>query len=232
MKGMLYRHLLLIMITTVLVIICYHWVDKAVVYYAVNHHLPDYRLLHHIQRLPELFIVLVPLGYLILLIRWHYGYGNYHDKFALSIMTALLITVAFTDELKFIFGRYWPNTYVEDNLSLLRNGAYGFNWFHSGKGYRSFPSGHTATIFAAMTVVGWFYPKMRFLAIIVCSLVILGLIGMHYHFVSDIIAGACLGTLIGDAVSRISLSERGIGEAPSPSSGLGPPSPASRRRQQ
>jgi membrane-associated phospholipid phosphatase len=191
-----------------MVIICYFWVDKPVVYFTYSHHLQDYRVFYWIQLIPEAFWVLTPIIYVVLLIRWHFGYGDYHDKFALTLISALLITVAFEDQLKFVFGRYWPDTYVENNLSLLKDNAYGFNWFHAGKGFRSFPSGHSATIFATMTVVWRFYPRLRWLAVVLCSLVIIGLTGMRYHFISDMIAGACVGIIIGDSISRISLDYR------------------------
>ena len=61
----------------------------------------------------------------------------------------------------------------------------------------SFPSGHTITAFAASLALGGFYPEMLpgllFCAIsIAASRVVLGM-----HFLSDVLAGAALGTTLG-----------------------------------
>ena len=63
----------------------------------------------------------------------------------------------------------------------------------------SFPSGHTMTAFAIALAVGYFYPSLEgplyFLAIsIAFSRVVLGM-----HFLSDVLAGAVLGTALGVA---------------------------------
>ena len=60
----------------------------------------------------------------------------------------------------------------------------------------SFPSGHTITAFAAALSIGSFYPvllpALLFCAIsIAASRVVLGM-----HFLSDVIAGACIGALL------------------------------------
>lgn len=61
----------------------------------------------------------------------------------------------------------------------------------------SFPSGHTITAFAILLSVGWFYPGLQvglgFCAVsIAASRILLGM-----HFLSDVVAGALLGALVG-----------------------------------
>ncbi len=61
----------------------------------------------------------------------------------------------------------------------------------------SFPSGHTMTAFSIALVVSFFYPSLKgplyFLAIsIAVSRVVLGM-----HFLSDVLAGAILGSALG-----------------------------------
>jgi undecaprenyl-diphosphatase len=63
----------------------------------------------------------------------------------------------------------------------------------------SFPSGHTMTAFSIALVVSYFYPTLQwplyFLALsIALSRVVLGM-----HFLSDVLAGAILGTALGIA---------------------------------
>lgn len=110
---------------------------------------------------------------------------------------SVLVTEITKSELKYMFGRTWPETFVQNNPSFIRDGAYGFNFFHGGAGYASFPSGHTAAICALVSVLWIMLPKGRPLYVPVVAAVVVGLIGADYHFLSDMIAGGFLGTSIG-----------------------------------
>ena len=101
------------------------------------------------------------------------------------------------DQLKFVFGRTWPDTWINNNPSLIRDGVSGFNFFHGGAGYSAFPSGHT-TVTCAVVAVFWVsYPRYRPLYAALVAVVVIGLIGANYHFLSDVIAGGFIGWLTG-----------------------------------
>jgi membrane-associated phospholipid phosphatase len=106
---------------------------------------------------------------------------------------AAMIAVIIKDELKFAFGRLWPETWVHGNPSWIANGAYGFFPFHGGQGWESFPSGHMTRIAAVMAVLWQQAPRQRWLWGALVALVALGLFGADYHFIGDIIAGTYLG---------------------------------------
>lgn len=116
---------------------------------------------------------------------------------ALLSSMSVLLTEIIKSELKFVFGRTWPETFVQNNPSFIRDGAFGFNFFHGGAGYGSFPSGHTAAICALVSVLWIMAPKGRPLYVLAVLAVVIGLIGADYHFLSDIIAGGFVGTTIG-----------------------------------
>jgi membrane-associated phospholipid phosphatase len=104
---------------------------------------------------------------------------------------------AIKNQLKFAFGRTWPDTWVNDNPSFIHDGVFGFNPFHGGPGYMSFPSGHLSLTCAIVSVLWIMYPAFRpFYAAVVLAVVV-GLVGANYHFLSDIIAGGFVGTSTG-----------------------------------
>ncbi len=112
----------------------------------------------------------------------------------LVVCLATLAAIAAKDMLKFAFGRPWPETWTNHNPSWIGTHTYGFNPFHGGAGWASFPSGHTTTITAPCAALWLRVPKAArpLLALLPC-LVVIGLVGADYHFLSDCIAGAWLG---------------------------------------
>lgn len=67
----------------------------------------------------------------------------------------------------------------------------------------SFPSGHTITAFAVAVSLSMFYPALA-IGLLFCALSVAGsriLLGMH--FLSDVLAGAAIGTLLGYGSVRL-----------------------------
>lgn len=118
---------------------------------------------------------------------------------SLSVIVAEAIKTA----LKLAFGRTWPETWVNDNPSFIRDGVYGFFPFHGGAGWGAFPSGHTTAVCAAMTVLWLRWPFWRGFYALAIAATGFGLLGMDYHFLADILAGGYLGWAVGLATVRI-----------------------------
>ena len=193
-----------ILYCVLLVFIAYYFIDKPVVFWMVDHHIRQYIFLDWFTHIPEIFAGSLIIIYPILIIRYCYNKFTYHDRVLLTAANSIAIANIIHDPLKIIFGRYWPATWVNNNLSLVRDHAYGFNWFHTDKAFASFPSGHTTITVAAMIVLWFAYPRLRWLAVVISLAVAIGLIGMYYHFVSDVIAGAYLGGLTGFYTLKLS----------------------------
>jgi membrane-associated phospholipid phosphatase len=115
------------------------------------------------------------------------------QKCAFLCSVSLIVTEATKAQLKSVFGRTWPDTWIHNNPSFLRDGVYGFNFFHGGPEYASFPSGHMAITCAVISVLWIYYPVARTLYVFAGLGVAIGLIGANYHFLSDVIAGAFVG---------------------------------------
>lgn len=116
-----------------------------------------------------------------------------NTKKYLFVCNVIVITTFMKDGLKFIFGRYWPDTFMCNNPSLIEHHRHGFQWFHGGATSLSFPSGHAALMFAFATSMTLMFPRFRLLWFFMAILVSLCQIGLYYHYLSDVMAGALLG---------------------------------------
>src|SRR5205823_404465 len=86
--------------------------------------------------------------------------------------------------------------YRHDNPSLIGTGAYGFHPFQRGDDVGSFPSGHACRILGFATVWVIAMPQSRMIATVLCAPMLVSLVAMNYHFVSDVIAGSILGAIV------------------------------------
>jgi membrane-associated phospholipid phosphatase len=109
---------------------------------------------------------------------------------------SLIVADDFRISLGDVFGRYWPQTWTHDNPSLIGTGTYGFHPFQRGDDVGSFPSGHACRIlgFAGVWMIA--IPGARAIALVLSVPMLVSLVAMNYHFVSDVIAGSVLGALI------------------------------------
>jgi membrane-associated phospholipid phosphatase len=99
-----------------------------------------------------------------------------------DLLDAFLVNGAYTSVLKVAVGRERPN----------------------GQDEKSFPSGHTSNAFALAAVVerhyGW---KAGLPAYAVASAVAVSRLQRNKHYVSDVLAGATLGYIVGRTVARV-----------------------------
>lgn len=78
----------------------------------------------------------------------------------------------------------------------------------------AFPSGHTMSAFATATVVSGQYPSVAPIAYGAATLVGLSVIERGWHWPSDVLAGAALGTSIGWVTRAVNQSRISIGPGP------------------
>lgn len=126
---------------------------------------------------------------------------------AVRIAIAILVAIALKEQLKFVFGRTWPETWTNNNPSYIKDGVYGFfpmkGWGTAGRSYHSFPSGHMTAISVAAMSVALQWPRLRWLMTVPVGVVAVGMIGANYHWVSDLVAGAFLGAGVAVAAHRL-----------------------------
>jgi membrane-associated phospholipid phosphatase len=127
----------------------------------------------------------------------------------LAVCLSVIVALEVNREIKIVFGRTWPESWLGDNPSWIRDGVFEFSPFHGGNGWHSFPSGHTSVITTAATLLWLLWPELRILWAAIVAMVVIGLIGANYHFVSDIIGGLYLGVAIGLGSAGLMLSTSG-----------------------
>lgn len=174
-------------------ILSYQWLDRPIARFFVGA-APRHGGLDDLAQIPNPVVILAVVTFIGVGL-WNLSgrvFSRSVECVLLSSISLLIAEVTKT-QLKYIFGRTWPDTWTNNNPSFLRSGVYGFNFFHGGAEYASFPSGHMAVTCAVVSVLWIYYPRMRALYIVGALAVAIALIVSDYHFLSDIIAGSFVG---------------------------------------
>ena len=108
---------------------------------------------------------------------------------------AYALTYVAVRGIKFLAGRERPSASPDPNP---------YAWRGPGKG-KSFPSGHTSSVFAFAAVVAEQYKEVKWIpwfSYSFASLVGLSRIYENEHWASDVFFGACFGTAVGQLIAR------------------------------
>lgn len=205
-RSLLNRSLAAIIAGSAAVTICYFFVDRPVAFYVHDHGIDKFAVFKWLTYPPPLVQTWSPLVLALLAVRR--GLGPWKDwQHALFIAcVSVIVADQFRYSLGDAAGRYWPETWHDDNPSLIGNGAYGFHPFHADDDEGSFPSGHAARIAGFLGVFWFANPRTRWLCAIVGVPMLIALVAMNYHFVGDVMAGTVLGTIV--AAWAVGLSTR------------------------
>ena len=195
-RNLLHRSLVATGSCILAVVICYFWVDRSVAYFVSDHHINSIAAFRWLTYPPPEVQNWSALMVTILMVRRALGPFLRWQKVLFVACISLIVADTFRISLGDVFGRYWPETWTHDNPSLIGTGTYGFHPFQRGDDVGSFPSGHACRIlgFAGVWVIAM--PGTRLIAIILSVPMLVSLVAMDYHFVSDVIAGSVLGALI------------------------------------
>jgi membrane-associated phospholipid phosphatase len=210
------RSLLALAVGSLLVVLAYYWVDRQAAEFVKGLDLERYPAvtagLRGLTYIPAPGVEWLAAPILVLAgVRLSWGPLSRPERAAFAAALSLLVAICFKEYLKHTFGRAWPATWIgkpPSNPSLLGDaeghyaGTYGFFFFHGGQAFESFPSGHTTRIVAFLAVFWVAYPRGRWLYVLVVLLVAVGLVGMNYHFVGDVVGGAVLGGITGAYAAR------------------------------
>jgi len=182
----------------VLISFSYYFLDRPIVDFAHQHNWRQFYLLDWLTYLVPIiqYLAIIFIAYFIYRKLLAKPINQQQENFFLISVT-LLVATQIKEALKFIFGRYWAATWIHNNPSWLRDHVYGFNFFHYGTAYSSFPSGHAMVTFTVMSMLWLLYPKYRWLYVLICLTMFSAQLILYYHYLSDLIAGSCLGIIVG-----------------------------------
>jgi undecaprenyl-diphosphatase len=110
-----------------------------------------------------------------------------------EMLVAHLVAGGLNTVLKHVVGRGRPKFMHGDHSEFVPFG---------GSGWDSFPSGHSMATFAVATVLAVRFPKVRWPVIFIALAVSLSRLFRASHFLTDIVAGAVLGVLVGAIVAH------------------------------
>jgi membrane-associated phospholipid phosphatase len=181
------------------VLVCYFWIDRPVAFLVYRHHINEFQVFRWLPYPPPEVQNWSALVLTILMVRRAWGPFLRWQKVLLVACISLIVADDFRISLGDVFGRYWPETWTHDNPSLIGTGAYGFHPFQRGDDIGSFPSGHACRIlgFAAVWVIAMPHNRtVQVVTIVLCAPMLVSLVAMDYHFVSDVIAGSFLGGIV------------------------------------
>ena len=130
-------------------------------------------------------IWLVPPLLIWVVLKWKKALPIWQARM-LFLFSSVAIAGALNLILKSFFGRPRP-------VIFEHYGLYAFEFFQKSSHYLSFPSGHSNTIFAAMTVLGLWIPKYRVYFFVCAALVAFSRIATSKHYLSDVLFGSFVG---------------------------------------
>lgn len=131
---------------------------------------------------------------LFIFFRW-IGKHRFRADCALLFFSSIALSGIVTNILKFLVGRLRPKVFFE-------SGLYGFEPFHVGYEFNSFPSGHATTVFAVAATCSFFLPKYSVPFFVFAAIVAISRLVLTAHYLSDVLAGACIGVLTAIVMKR------------------------------
>jgi membrane-associated phospholipid phosphatase len=198
-RTLLLRSLITVAFCIAAVLICYSWIDRPVAFFVYHHHINKIQVFRWLTYPPPEVQNWSALILTILTVRRAWGSFLRWEKTLFVACLSLIVADDFRISLGDVCGRYWPDTWTHDNPSLIGTGAYGFHPFQRGDDIGSFPSGHACRIlgFATVWVIAMPHSRgVQVIAVVLSAPMLVSLVAMNYHFVSDVIAGGVLGGLV------------------------------------
>jgi len=213
-RKLLRRTLIAVASCIAAVVTCYFWIDRSVAFFVYHHQIDKFQVFRWLTYPPPELQTWSPLALTVLMVRRAWGPFVRWQKVLLVACLSLIVADEFRTSLGDVCGRYWPETWSDNNPSLIGNGRYGFHPFQRGDDIGSFPSGHATRILGFATVWLIATPRGRVIGAVLCAAMLMSLVAMNYHFVSDVIAGSVLGGIVATYAVHLARLQMSLKEYP------------------
>jgi membrane-associated phospholipid phosphatase len=202
--GLLRGSLSVLAASLAIILVCYFWIDQPIAFYVHDHGIEKIQVFKWLTYPPPLLEDWSPVALVLLMVRRVRGPFSRWQKTLVDACVSLVVADTFRTSLGELLGRYWPETWFDNNPSLIGNGTYGFHPFQWGDDVGSFPSGHAARILGFASIWWIAMPRCRAICVLLCLPMVVSLVAMNYHFVSDVVAGGTLGGIVGAYATTLS----------------------------
>lgn len=177
----------------ILMTVCYHWIDLPVAQFFHQHQDSIIRqVAGMITDLGKGIYVISFLLIMSLLCRISQKTSHY-SKLFFYLLLAVVCAGLLCNGLKIIFSRARP-------VEFFNHAIYGFQFFKTKASFWSFPSGHTTVIAAFCVGLSLLIPRVTVLALLFAVTIAITRLIVTAHYVSDVIAGFYLGSLLAATV--------------------------------
>src|SRR5882724_9026146 len=123
------RSLIALAACAIVFVLCYYFIDRPVAYFVHDHQFPQLGALRWLTEPPPLVQLWAPLMLALLVVRRAFSPWRRWQHVLFLACVSLIVADQFRESLSDLFGRYWPETWHNNNPSLIGTGAYGFNLF-------------------------------------------------------------------------------------------------------
>ncbi len=118
------------------------------------------------------------------------------------VLVAPIVAGLAANVIKLMVGRQRPKYFDVSSASATDAFERFFPFLHEGASLKSFPSAHTASAVAFAVLMSHLFPRGKWLFGVTAALVAVQRLEVCEHFVSDVLVGATVGWLIGQAYLR------------------------------
>ncbi len=125
-------------------------------------------------------------GLLVAVASWLFRRNHRLVYLALYFCLSLALSNILSTVLKLVLGRCRP-------CLFFQSGLYGFLWLRTRAAETGFPSGHCATVAAAVAAIWFVHPPLRAVCVLWMTAMISARLLAEAHYLSDCVAGTYVG---------------------------------------
>lgn len=122
-RRLLQHTLVAMTVGALLVTLSFVFVDRPVAFFIHDHGISSYPVLKWLTYPPPYLQSWALAMLAMLMVRRSWGPFRRWERALLASAVGVVLADQFRESLAYLFGRYWPDTWTDNNPSLIQNGA-------------------------------------------------------------------------------------------------------------